>query len=154
MDAERQCLGERSDQVSAAVVLHLYDRIPASTGVAADGEHRYSRVDARGYDERLVGGYGQFLRARVAPPGLWRAAAAAFQGQDEIEHACSVAGGGDTTGAKWNGMCDRRKRSNSGLRLQTNRKRKQASKYHHEAQGDHPRSTAEDGRPSPTGRSE
>jgi len=46
---------------------------------------------------RRVGRYIELLGAGFTPARRWRAAAAAFQREDEIEHACSVASWGD----KW-----------------------------------------------------
>lgn len=110
-DAEGQRVCERRDEVGAAAIFHRDDRFSSHAGVAAECEHRHSRVDAGGYGVGLLFGGGQFVGAGLAPAGLRRAAAAAFQRQDQIEHACSVAVRGDRRASKRGGQsgnCTRR----------------------------------------------
>ena len=85
-----QRAGERLDQVGAAVLLDRDDGLAARAGIAAEREDRHAGIEPRSDQVRLVGLDGQFPRAGGAPPGRRRAAAPAFQRQDEVEHARSV----------------------------------------------------------------
>ncbi|BBY07523.1 hypothetical protein MNVI_28410 [Mycobacterium noviomagense] len=86
-----QSNGERvrpgSDEVGATVLLHRHDRLPAGTGIAAEREHGHLRVDARAHYVRRIRGYLQLLGACFTPARRRRAAAAAFQREEKIEHA-------------------------------------------------------------------
>jgi hypothetical protein len=73
-------------EVGAAVLLHRHDRLAAGTGVAAEREHWYLRVDARAHHVRRVGSDLQFFGAGWAPARFRRPTAPAFEREDEIEH--------------------------------------------------------------------
>ena len=91
-----QGVAERVEQVGAATLLEGDDGLAAGAGVAAEGEHGHARVQPGRDQVRFVGLHGQLLRAGRAPRGRGGAAAAALQGQDEIEHAVSVSPASDT----------------------------------------------------------
>ena len=86
---------ERADQVGAAVLLDRHDRVAAGARVPAEREDGHAGVT------RGVMRCGSSVRTRsspragVAPPGRRRAAAAALQRKNQVEHVASVAAGGD-----------------------------------------------------------
>jgi hypothetical protein len=53
-------------------------------------------MHARGHDVRFVGAHQELARACVAPAGRRHPAAAAFQRENQVEHAASVAPAGDS----------------------------------------------------------
>ena len=92
----RSARAERADQVGAAVFLDRHDRLAARAGVAAQREAPAPPGRTRGVTTcGSSAAHRQSPRARVAPAGRRRPAAAALQRQDQVEHAASVAPGGD-----------------------------------------------------------
>ncbi len=86
VNAERERMRQRSDEVGATLLLDRDDRVAPRSGVATECEHRDARVITRGDEMRAVIDDLQHLRTGVTPPGGGGAATAAFQWQDEIEH--------------------------------------------------------------------
>ena len=91
-----QRVAERADQVGSAVFLDRHDRVATSPRVPAEREDRHAGVDSRSAIRCGSSARTRSRRAQAsAPPGRRRAAAAAFQRKDQVEHAVSVAAGGD-----------------------------------------------------------
>lgn len=98
-----ECHGPREwrHQVGPAVFLDGDDGLSAWPGVSAESEHRDAGIDSRHHDSRLVRRYLQRRGAGGTPPGGRRAAASAFQWEDEVqnggsEHGFSVDTASDT----------------------------------------------------------
>lgn len=95
MHADGQRLGQRHDQIPAAVLLDRENRLATGTDVAPECEHRCAWIDARVDQVRFVGLDDEFPGARIAPARRRGPAAAALQRQDQVEHGPSLAGTGD-----------------------------------------------------------
>ena len=78
-------------RIRSAVLLGGHDRGAARAGVAAQREHRHSRVHAGVDQSRVIWFESELARAGVAPSRGRGTAAAAFERQHQVEHEASVA---------------------------------------------------------------
>ncbi|GFG77659.1 hypothetical protein MPRG_09350 [Mycobacterium paragordonae] len=107
MDADGQRVRQGCDEVAAAALLERQDGLAPDAGVAAEREHRNTRIDAGTDHQRFAGFDSEGGRACRTPSGGGSSAAAALQRRDQIEdleHVASVAAGGDKAG--WRPTCD------------------------------------------------
>ena len=91
IESRVQRVAQGAEEVGAAALLGRDEGVAAGAGVATEREHGHAGVQARRDEVGLVVSHGEFLCAGRAPRGRGGTAAAALQGQDEIEHAVTIA---------------------------------------------------------------